>query len=38
VRVGVRFPFRAHMCGLVPPGSLVGVPAWRRVLDAKPAV
>jgi len=23
------------MCGLVPPGSLVGAPAWRRVLDAK---
>jgi hypothetical protein len=38
VRAGVRFPFRADNCRLVPRGSLVGVPAWRRGQDAKPAV
>ena len=35
VRAGVRFALRAYICRLVPPGSLVGVPAWRRGQDAK---
>jgi hypothetical protein len=30
VRAGVRFALRAHICRLVPSGSIAGVPAQRR--------
>jgi hypothetical protein len=34
----MSFTLRAHIYLLVSPGSPMGVPAWRRGQDAKPAV
>jgi hypothetical protein len=38
VRAAVRCPSSADPRGLVPSGSLAGVPAWRRGQDVRPAV